>query len=74
MRGLLRRRNKIMTDLVEDNDLDQAQVFYLLNKVNIAFEVLKCEVEGTIEHVVNSSRWRGNIFLNFYNTISETKF
>jgi hypothetical protein len=48
-----------VTDLVERRDLDQADVFYFTQKINIAFEILKCEVERTEEHVINTLRWRG---------------
>ena len=59
MRGLLRRRYKLVTDVVERTDLNQAQIFYLTQKINMAFGILKCEVEGTDEHAINVSRWRG---------------
>lgn len=60
MRGLLRRRNKTIADVLERQDLDQAQIFYFTQKINIAFEILKFEVEGTEEHVINTLRWRGS--------------
>jgi hypothetical protein len=59
MRGLLRRRYKTITDLIERSDFDQPQIFYFTKKINIAFEILKCEVEGTEEHSINTMRWRG---------------
>ena len=59
VRGLLRRRNKALTELVEKGDFSQGQVLYFTQKINIAFEILKCEVEGTEEHTINTLRWRG---------------
>ena len=53
----------MVTDVVERRDLDQAQIFNLTQKINMAFGILKCEVEGTDEHAINVSRWRGKLKL-----------
>ena len=59
MRGLLRRRYKTINDLVERSNYNQAQIFYLTHKIDIAFQILKCDLERTEEDSINAMRWRG---------------
>lgn len=60
MRALLRRRNAAMKDLLNRSDLEKGQVFHSTQKLNMAFEILKAEVEGNEEFThINILRWRG---------------
>lgn len=64
IRGLVRRRNKMISDVKEMVSAQEGHLIRAVHKINVAFELLKSELHGiSVEQIGHNGRWKGNVIL-----------